>query len=264
MIDNSLFVRALNNETQALMELGNLYFSGSEGEANKEKAVIFFGKAVENALRKAEFSDTSELKTVIGFLEKKYLNGNNGSDESPVANGMRDIFSNSEDITRNKSVIFINDGKTHFENNSFEEAVSCFEKAVELGNAEAETLLTEAKFRLAYKAYYGTDSEPDYEKSEKYFREVAESKDSRFCEEAMLCLAELYATRLNKKEDAVAIWQELASKGNAEAQYNYGLALFNGMGTEQDEERGVYWWQKAAKNGHADAKYNVEVFFSNN
>ena len=80
----------------------------------------------------------------------------------------------------------------------------------------------------------------------------------------MLCLAELYAIRLNKTEDAVIIWQELASKGNAEAQYNYGLALFNGMGTEQDEERGVYWWQKAAKNGHADAKYNVEVFFSNN
>lgn len=264
MIDNSLYLRALNNETQALMELGNKYFSGSEGEGNKEKSVVFFGKAVENALKKAEFSDTSELKIVIDFLEKKYLADDKEAIKNPGTNGMTDIFSNSEVITRNKSEIFINEGKKHFDNKSYEEAALCFEKAIKLGNTEAKDLLTEAKFNLAYMAYYGTDSNPDYEKSEKYFKDVIESKDSRFYEESMLCLAELYAIRLNKTEDAVIIWQELASKGNAEAQYNYGLALFNGMGTEQDEERGVYWWQKAAKNGHTDAKYNVEVFFSNN
>ncbi len=261
MIDNSLFIRAINNETQALMEIGEIYFNGCEGEENKEKATVFFGKAVENALKKAKSSDVSELEILVRFLEK-YFTENDKKVIGVPENDMRDVFSNSDEFMKNKAVFFMNEGKKYFANEKYETAADRFEKAILHGDSESEALLTETKMKLAYKAYYGTDRAADYVKSEKYFKEVAESKDERFLVESKMCLAELYVTRLNKKEDAVEIWRELASKGVADAQYNYGLALFNGMGVAQDEEMGVYWWQKAAKNGHADAKYNVDVFFS--
>lgn len=269
MIDNSLFLRAINNETSALLELGNIYLSGSEGEENKERASVFFGKAVENALKKAKDSDISELELVIRFLEEysefaeKTVVGKPEDEEVVSENDTGDIFSGDENVVVDKGLMFRSKGKEYFENEEYEDAIECFEKAIENGDDESSKLLTEAKFKLAYKAYYGADGNPDFVESEKLFREVAESNDERFCTEAKLCLAELYATRLDRKEDAVTIWQELAAEGVADAQYNYGLALFNGLGVEQSEERGVYWWQKAAKNGHADAKYNVEVFFSN-
>lgn len=272
MIENTLFIRAINNETQALMELGKIYLSGSEGEENKEKAVIFFGKAVENALKKAEKSDMTELKTVICCLEEYFCGEDEKTETVFKETGIKDIFSSSKrttnadsktDIIKSRAESFRNEGKKKFENKEYEEAELCFKKAVENDDIEAVSLLIDTKIKLAYKSYYGTDSDPDFLKSEKYFREVAESGDERFTVEAKMCLAELYSTRLDRKEEAVEIWQELASNGNADAQYNYGLALFNGMGIERDEERGVYWWQKAAQNGHADAKYNVDVFFSN-
>lgn len=265
MNNNSLFFKAINNDPRALMELGCLYMSGSEGDENKDRAVFLFGKAVENAIKKAKCSDTSEIETVVSFL-RKYLSDDNNKSSVTVAteNGMKDIFSSSKGINMKRAEVFKEEGTEHFENERYEDAAACFEKAVEYGDAESVKLLTETRLRLAYKAYYGTDGSSDFVKSEQYFREVAESGDERFCVEAKMCLAELYATRSDRPEDAVCIWKELAEKGNADAQYNYGLALFNGMGTEQNEESGVYWWQKAAKNGHKDAKYNIEVFFSDN
>ena len=48
-----------------------------------------------------------------------------------------------------------------------------------------------------------------------------------------------------------------ANQGNAEAQYNLGLAYHNGKGVEQSDTQAVYWYQKSAEQGNAKAQFSL-------
>ncbi len=48
-----------------------------------------------------------------------------------------------------------------------------------------------------------------------------------------------------------------AEHGDAEAQFNMGLAYTLGDGVSEDEAEAAKWWQKAAAQGHADSQYNL-------
>lgn len=54
-----------------------------------------------------------------------------------------------------------------------------------------------------------------------------------------------------------------ANQGDAEAQYNLGVAYYNGEGVEQSHSKAVYWYQKSAEQGDADAQYNLGVAYYN-
>jgi TPR repeat protein len=58
-------------------------------------------------------------------------------------------------------------------------------------------------------------------------------------------------------DEAAKIFKELAEKGNADAQYGYGLCFMEGIGVKKTEANAVKWWEKAAKNGNADAAFNL-------
>ena len=55
-------------------------------------------------------------------------------------------------------------------------------------------------------------------------------------------------------EKAFAIWSTLAKAGRAQAQFDLGVMLHNGMGIEKDFEKSVFWFEKAAEQNHADAE----------
>ncbi|MCK5524344.1 MAG: SEL1-like repeat protein [Thiomargarita sp.] len=61
------------------------------------------------------------------------------------------------------------------------------------------------------------------------------------------------------KFDAKTIrrWRKLAKQGIADAQYNLGIAYYNGKGVKPDDEKAVYWYHKAAEHGFAEAQYNL-------
>ena len=56
---------------------------------------------------------------------------------------------------------------------------------------------------------------------------------------------------------AYTLFLELAEAGNAQAQYNLGVLISDGQGTEKDPARALSWFEKAASQGFADAQYRL-------
>ena len=65
-----------------------------------------------------------------------------------------------------------------------------------------------------------------------------------------------FATALN-------LWQPLAERGDAAAQYNLGLMYDNGQGVAQDYKAAVKWYTAAAEQGLAKAQSNLGVMYDN-
>jgi hypothetical protein len=55
--------------------------------------------------------------------------------------------------------------------------------------------------------------------------------------------------------EAYCLWQPLAERGDAEAQYHLGWLYANGNGLKVDTRQAVAWWRRAAEQGHADAEF---------
>ena len=62
---------------------------------------------------------------------------------------------------------------------------------------------------------------------------------------------------------ALSIFEDLASKGDAEAQYNLGVMYVKGEGVRQDYKKAIEWYEKAATKGDASAQYNLGVMYYN-
>ena len=50
---------------------------------------------------------------------------------------------------------------------------------------------------------------------------------------------------------------ESAKRGYHGAQFNVGLAYYEGDGVKQDYKKAIQWWKKAAAQGNEDAMYNI-------
>ena len=62
---------------------------------------------------------------------------------------------------------------------------------------------------------------------------------------------------------AAAWYQKAADQGDAAAQFNLGLMYDNGQGVAQNDRQAAAWYQKAANQGHAKAQYNLGVMYYN-
>ena len=58
---------------------------------------------------------------------------------------------------------------------------------------------------------------------------------------------------------AASIWQTLAEKGDASAQFNLGMLYHSGIAGYMNEEEAVKWYQKAASNGNYRAQEYLTV-----
>ena len=62
---------------------------------------------------------------------------------------------------------------------------------------------------------------------------------------------------------ALTIFEDLAKKGDIDAQYNLGLMYDNGRGVKQDYKKAFEWYEKAANQGYASAQNNLGVMYGN-
>src|SRR5574344_1266631 len=60
---------------------------------------------------------------------------------------------------------------------------------------------------------------------------------------------------------AFTIFEDLASKGDAGAQYNLGVMYYNGKGVRQDYKKAFEWYEKTATQGYVSAQYNLGVMY---
>jgi TPR repeat protein len=65
------------------------------------------------------------------------------------------------------------------------------------------------------------------------------------------------AYRAKEYARAAELWQSLADKGDAIAQYRLGTLYAEGKGVEQNDATAFAWMQRAASQGNADAQYDV-------
>jgi TPR repeat protein len=61
---------------------------------------------------------------------------------------------------------------------------------------------------------------------------------------------------------AAELWQPLAEKGDARAQYLLGTLYMEGKGVEQNDATAFMWFLRAANQGDATAQYNVGVSYA--
>jgi len=66
---------------------------------------------------------------------------------------------------------------------------------------------------------------------------------------------DFYAAKQYKQ--AVENYQKAAQLGNAEAQFNYAYALYNGEGIDRDYASAAMWFKRAARQNFAKAQYNL-------
>ena len=57
--------------------------------------------------------------------------------------------------------------------------------------------------------------------------------------------------------------RKAAEQGDAKAQYNLGIAYYNGEGVAKDQVEAVKWWRKAAEQGDAQAQLYLGLAHNN-
>ncbi len=62
---------------------------------------------------------------------------------------------------------------------------------------------------------------------------------------------------------ALAEWQPLAERGDANGQFGLGLLYANGWGVDLNDDEALKWYGLAAGQGHAEAAYNLGVMNAN-
>jgi TPR repeat protein len=61
---------------------------------------------------------------------------------------------------------------------------------------------------------------------------------------------------------AAALWQPVAEKGDATAQYLLGTLFAEGRGVAQDDAMAFAWFERAANRGNAAAQYNLGASYA--
>ena len=63
-------------------------------------------------------------------------------------------------------------------------------------------------------------------------------------------------------DKAFEIWRRLAEDGSAQAQFDLGVMMHNGLGVAKDPEKSIYWFEKAAAQHHADAENYLGAIYN--
>ncbi|HQR52781.1 MAG TPA: hypothetical protein PLZ79_05890 [Burkholderiales bacterium] len=58
---------------------------------------------------------------------------------------------------------------------------------------------------------------------------------------------------------AARVWQPLAERGDAQAQYGMGMLARRGLAGPRDAAAAAQWWRKAANQGHTASQFNLGV-----
>ncbi|WP_217895660.1 tetratricopeptide repeat protein [Oceanospirillum sanctuarii] len=127
-----------------------------------------------------------------------------------------------------------------------------------------------AKADLSYEAYidsdkrikclygYAADKTGDHAAAIKIFEDCINRWEDVY---SMIWLAQIYEAGVAVPQDlaySTALMKRGAHANDAAgyssiARYHYGVALYEGIGTDQDKQEGLYWLKQAADEGVAEA-----------
>ena len=218
-----LIIAAKSGNAKAMYKLGLYYETGNFVEADQDKAIEWYIKAIE--------SGNMEAGTKLRNLEKKVI-------EKLVKNGDIDTI--------------IKLAEYYEEIKDYLTAFFYYEKAAEQGNATAQ-------FNLGYFYDEGLGVEQDYKKAKEWYEKAAEQGNAT----AQFNLGYLYENGLGVEQDykKAKEWYEKAiEQGNATAQEHLGFLYLFGLGTEVNYEIAEKLFRRSFNNGNKSIKYYVDIF----
>ena len=136
-----------------------------------------------------------------------------------------------------------------FENHTDEVAVKYINKLVKLNNSWG-------LLELAVRLQTGKGVEKNTELALEYYQNVSNKGDkySKYSDFVIGCFY-LEGIDVDLCEKTASQWFEKAAhKGHPQAQYNWGLALYDGWAVQTDKEQGLIWLNKSAQSGCNEAK----------
>lgn len=167
---------------------------------------------------------------------------------------MTSVFAEQEEMQecRDGDVpCYVQTGHRLFDEKSYDEAISWFEKAGDSPHALDA---------IAFAYETGQGKVKDVAKAFSLYSEAA----GMGYELAEFHLGNCYARGVGigiDEAQASAYFKKAADKGHASAAYNYALRLYDGTGVTEDKMAAVKMFDKAAEAGHLGATYNVGVYY---
>ena len=269
-LENYKMSAAFGNET-AMNQIGFIYMGSEAFEANPEQSFYWFNEAAKKG------SDVGMYN--LGCCYK------NGFGIEADAEQASEWFKKAAELGYEDAMLELGD---YYQDTLFDvkKAKKWYLKAAELGNAEAQNKLgvlyadVENNYKEAVKWYKkameqdypnayrnlgicyrdGNGVKQDLKKAEKLFAKASELgiEDASEIKDDMISSQEdeqvdMANSLLNegKQKEAIKIYKELAEKGNARAQANYGNCLLNAWGTKQNLKEGIIWLEKSASQDSA-------------
>lgn len=182
-------------------------------------------------------------------------------------------------------------GNEFYENKDYSEALSCYRKAADMGNTDAQYRLgmmyfvgqgvsenneiaaqwfkrsaesgnAEAQHMLGLLYNLGIGVEENTSVAAKYYRMAAEQGNS----DAQCQLGNLYLEGVGVEQnygEALWLYHQSAAQGNSSAEYKIGSLYSSGLGVPEDKAEAVEWYRKAAEKGNADAQNALGVAYDN-
>lgn len=134
---------------------------------------------------------------------------------------------------------------------------------VTFGDAiQAEQGDAQAQFKLGLMHYNGDGWPQDFKQAFAWFSARRPSKVMLMRNSLIGCTATAGVPKMLPKRWP-SWYRKAAEQGDAQAQFNLGVAYDNGEGVPQDVQRAAAWTRKAAEQGHANAQYNLGVSYEN-
>ena len=142
-------------------------------------------------------------------------------------------------------------GARHYNAGEFSQAVACFRKAAEKGDAEAQLNLG-----LCYEN--GRGVEKNNFEAAKWYRKSAEQGNVY----AQINLYGVYFAAGNARE-AMKWLRKAAEAGSVDAQLMLGVCYYNGEGVEKNAMEAVKWFRQAAEQGSSCGQIYLGMCYYN-
>ena len=133
-------------------------------------------------------------------------------------------------------------------------AVQYYQKAADLGNAEAQ-------YSLGLCYYKGKGVEKDFKQAVLWYRKSADQGNAEAQNHLGYCYENGYGVTKDL-EQAVSWYRKAANQDLVDAQFNLGVCYHNGEGVTKDQKQAVEWLRKAAEQGLAEAQTNLGNCYS--
>ena len=269
-LENYKMAAAFGNE-EAMNQIGIIYMGNGDIESNPEQSFYWFNEAAKKG---------SEVgMNNVGYCYK------NGFGIEADAEQAAEWFKKAAELGYVDAMVELGE---YYQDTLFDvkKAKTWYLKAAKLGNAEAQNKLgvlyadIENDYKEAVKWYKkameqdnpwayrnlgicyrdGNGVKQNLKKAEELFSKASELgiDDASEIKDDMISSQEdeqvdMANSLLNegKQKEAIKIYKELAEKGNARAQANYGNCLLNAWGTKQNLKEGIIWLEKSASQDSA-------------